>query len=220
MTIDAVAFDLDGTLYPNYQMYFSSAFYALSRLRFLYYFNQVRKTVRRTRPIEDFREAQAAILAEYMRVPVARAKKRIETSIYTRWERHFRSIRPYKHLESCIEALKKSGFKLGILSDFPIGKKLSYLGLTDCWDCVISAEDSGYLKPNPEPFQKLAGSLKVAESRILFVGNSYEYDIVGASNVGMKTAHLAREPAENSVADITFANYRDLETQVVKVVMS
>lgn len=220
MDIDAVAFDIDGTLYPNSRMYLNSVLFSLPRLRFLYYFRQVRMRIRSVRPLDSFREAQAQILADLMGISYDRARNRIEQAIYTRWQRIFRHIRPFPFLSDFLLRLQSQGFPIGVMSDFPVGDKLAHLNLPQVWDCVISSEDTGYLKPNPEPFLALASSLGTVPERVLYVGNSYEYDIIGAFNVGMKTAHLSREIKGDSIADIVFDDYRTLERQLLDVVVS
>ena len=218
MDVDAVAFDIDGTLYPNSRMYLNSALFSVSRVRFLYHFRNVRKLIREVRPLDDFRVVQAKLLADRMGVSEERARNRIERAIYCRWQRVFRSIRPYPYLSDLILRLKASGYALGVMSDFPVGDKLAHLKLPQVWDCVMSSEDTGYLKPNPEPFLALASAMNTLPERVLYVGNNYKYDIIGASRVGMKTAHLAREPAAESAADITFDDYRTLEAQLLDVI--
>ena len=217
MDVDAVAFDIDGTLYPNRQMYFYSVLFSLSRLRFLKHYRKVRKTIRQTRPIEDFRLTQARLLSESMHISLEHACRRIDNDIYQKWQKTFKNVRTHPHLIETLKKLHRDGYKLGVMSDFPIGGKLEYLGLPGVWDCAISSEDTGYLKPNPEPFYAVSSHLGLPPDRILYVGNNYDYDIIGAHRVGMKTAHLAREPAENSVADLTFRDYRELETALVGV---
>ncbi len=215
-----MAFDIDGTLYPNSRMYLNSVLFSLPRLRFLYYFSQVRIAIRSVRPLNDFRKTQAEMLAELMQIPPAKAQNRIERAIYSRWQRVFRHIRPFPYLSDLLLRLKSQGYAIGVMSDFPVGDKLAHLNLPQVWDCVVSSEDTGYLKPNVEPFIALASCLKTDPERVIYVGNSYKYDIIGAHTVGMKTAHLAREPAVDSVADIVFDDYRTLEHLLFDAVRS
>ena len=217
MDVRAVAFDIDGTLYPNRRMYTHSVWFSLSRPRFLWNFGKVRRSIRNVRPIEDFRALQDSLLARAMHIPVERAHRRIDRAVYRTWQKSFRRIRPYPYVRQFIGKLKEAGFPLGVLSDFPIGQKLEYLQLADLWTCVVSSEDTGYLKPNPEPFQRLAECLGCPPEKILYIGNSYEYDILGAHRVGMATAHLARESPEQTVADLTFSDYRELEAGLLQV---
>ncbi len=163
---------------------------------------------------------QSELLAELMRISVSEAARRIDEWIEDDLDNVYRRLKPYPHLRRCIEELDQSGFKLGILSDFPIGRKLAYLGLDRRWDCVLSSHEVGYLKPRPEPFVALAEGLDVKPEHIVYIGNSYEYDVVGAAHAGLKTAHFTRKPVRESVADITFADYRELIPAITEFVRS
>lgn len=217
MDVDAVAFDIDGTLYPNRQMYFNSVLFFLGRLRFLKHYRNVRKSIRNMRPIDNFRLTQADLLSKHMKITPESARLKIDKAIYQKWQKTFKSVRIFPHLYEALKTLHRARYKLGVMSDFPADGKLQYLRLPDVWDCIISSEDTGYLKPNPEPFLAVASCFDTTLERILYVGNNYEYDIVGAHRVGMKTAHLAREPVDGSVADLTFTDYRELESVLIGV---
>ena len=45
---------------------------------------------------------------------------------------------------------------------------------------------------------------------ILYVGDHYEYDVLGAHAVGMRVAHLTRKERPDSVADFQFGGYKEL----------
>ena len=47
--IKAVAFDIDGTLYPNYRLYIKMAFYFLKNLKFFLHYNKIRKANKKER---------------------------------------------------------------------------------------------------------------------------------------------------------------------------
>jgi putative hydrolase of the HAD superfamily len=59
----------------------------------------------------------------------------------------------------------------------------------------------------------------VAPERILYVGNSVEYDVRGAKAVGMRTALITLWPrkrrAQNAEADFIFSDYRQLRGYVL-----
>ena len=212
MSIRAVAFDIDGTLYPNILMYVYSIPFFLAHPRFVFHFGKVRRKVRKIRPIGDFRSVQAALLAEEMGISEEKASALINKTIYRRWERCFRGMILYPGLKCLLSELRNRGLKLAVLSDFPVGRKLQYFRLTNFFDYALSSESSGYLKPNPEPFLALAGTLGIPPAEILFVGNSSRSDIAGASEIGMKTAYIGVKRDEKICADIKFLWYKELRS--------
>ena len=108
-----------------------------------------------------------------------------------------------------LAALRRKGLRLGVVSDSPFTReKLAALGLRGGWNAVVSADDAGALKPNPEPFLRIARLLGVAPGEVLFVGNSYRRDVIGAHRAGMRAAHFTRRPVRAGVADVSFAHYR------------
>ena len=210
MQIRAVAFDIDGTLYPNATMYLKSLPFVLMHLRLMLAFAAVRNEVRHHRPVDDLKRRQAELLAGRLRIGVDEAAERIDREIYGKWERVLDRVRPYPHVRECVERLRGAAYHVGVTSDFPVERKLERLGLDGLFDCRLWTEQSGYLKPYPEPFRELASCLGLEPKEILYVGNSYEYDIVGAKNVGMHAAHLTKRPPADSVADLSFSDYREL----------
>jgi putative hydrolase of the HAD superfamily len=210
MRLQVVAFDVDGTLYPNRAMYLLSVPFAFRYFGILSAFARVRREIRKIRPINDFYRTQAELFARYRGVPVEKAVETIETVIYGRWESLIRYVKPFPFVGETLGELKKAGLKLAVLSDFPLRNKLKYLNLDGYWDYAKSSEESGYLKPAPEPFQDLVNHFSVPPEEILYVGNSYNYDIDGAKRCGLAAAHLTKNAPWNSDADFSFTDYREL----------
>jgi HAD superfamily hydrolase (TIGR02253 family) len=97
---------------------------------------------------------------------------------------------PYPHVYSTLMDLLKMGMKLGVVSDAPSKEawlRLTYLNFHHIFDHIVTFEDTGVRKPNPEPFKKILQLLHVEPSSALMVGDWAERDVVGASKVGMKT---------------------------------
>jgi putative hydrolase of the HAD superfamily len=210
MKINAVAFDIDGTLYPEYKMFITSIIIAVRYPRFLNNFRIVRKQIREYKNIDDFYELQAALLARRMKISEDKAKKLIKKIIYSKWPLVFKYIKPYAGVKNLLLKLKQMNIKIAVLSDLPVKEKLRYLKLDGIWDCAFSSEETGYLKPHAMPFRVLLKKLGTQPHSTLYVGNNYEYDIIGASKLGIKTAHLSHKPYKQSAADFTFKDYRDL----------
>jgi putative hydrolase of the HAD superfamily len=214
-----IAFDLDGTLYPNYRLFIRLAPFIVKHGKLLWAMGKARNILRAENAEGPFYDLQARIAAKFLKEEPRIVKERLETLVYRGWEPLFRRIKPYAHVRETLEALGRRGFKLGILSDFPPVKKLEYLGLGGLWDTVLCSEETGRLKPDPLPFFKLAASLDLPPERILYVGNSRRYDIGGAQKTGMRTA-LIRLPWRNNFsspkkADFIFSDYRQLYHYVV-----
>ncbi len=210
MDIEALAFDLDGTLYPSRKMYFHSIPFFLRHPVLVTHFGRVRRAIRTIRPIYNFRELQANLLAFSMRIAPEKAAELIERDIYGEWEDSFRRVAPFPDLRQVLESLKDDGLRLACFSDFPVERKLRFLKLEGLWSAAFSSEETGYLKPNPEPFNHLAERLRLPPERIMYVGNNYRYDVVGAADAGMKTAHLSRAKIPGSRADLTFSSFGEL----------
>src|SRR5262249_4725048 len=58
--------------------------------------------------------------------------------------------------------------------------------LATCWDCVITAEQAGFYKPDPRPYRLALATLGVAPQDAAFVAGS-GYDLIGTAAVGLRT---------------------------------
>ena len=209
MEIQAVVFDVDGTLYPNSAMYRRSLWYGLRNFGFVRQFSRIRKHIRTINTVDDYHDIQARLLAESQGISKDEARRMITEKVYS-WENLLHGIRLVKGLPEFLARLDAAGIPRGLLSDFPVLRKMDIVGLPDGWACKLSSENIGYLKPHPAPFQAVCIELGVQPQQVLYVGNSYAYDVVGAKSVGMWAAHLSSSPRKDSIADVTFSDYTEL----------
>ncbi len=218
--IKAVAFDIDGTLYPDGRLYIRVLGYALRHLRFFYHFNKVRYILHRTAVLPNFFEYQARLLADRMKISVEEAHSKIDSIVYEGLKPYFKKVKPFVGVEETLIAFKNEGLQLAVLSDFPPEQKGDLWGLDKYFKVILGSEACGALKPSVYPFGVLAQKLGLKPSEILYVGNSIRSDIEGASNAGMKTAYimsiwrrLLNKKLEK--ADISFKSYRQLRDSVL-----
>ena len=209
--IRSVAFDIDGTLYSNASMYRVTTLHVLRHLRLFRAFGHARKQVRREYPVTDLAARTTELTAQELGWDVPRTRERIQTVIYTEWERLLGSVKLYPGVRDFIIRLRSNGIPTAAMSDFPTEGKLKLLGLDGLWDVSFSSEETQYLKPRREPFDRLVRELACPAETILYVGNSYTYDVIGAKEAGMCAAHLTRRPPRDSRADFSFFHYRELE---------
>jgi putative hydrolase of the HAD superfamily len=219
--VSAVAFDLDGTLYPSYRLNVRLLPFLCRHWRLIAAFGKARTIIRREQEkspadaMPDFYECQARLTAGLLHTQPGEIKEKINRLIYHGWESHFSKIKLFPHVRELLDELRAARLKLGVLSDFPAKIKLKNLGLADCWNAVLCSEDTGAIKPAMRPFTELARALECPPEQILYVGNSGPYDTAGAKRAGMKTALLAGRFANKTGADFTFHNYRQLRDFVL-----
>jgi HAD superfamily hydrolase (TIGR02253 family) len=126
----------------------------------------------------------------------------------------------YPHVTMTLIELSKMQLKLGVVSDAP-GKeawlRLCYLNFHHLFDAVVTFDDTGKRKPNPEPFRKVLEMLQIEPAEALMVGDWAERDVLGAAQVGMKTV-FARY-GNTFGTEISHADY-DIDdiTQVIDIV--
>ena len=233
MVFSAVAFDLDGTLYPNFQLFSRLVPFLLKEHRLLRAMDKARRQLRNSGEYgTDFYDIQARLMAEILGESAEKVKDRTERLIYRGWEPFFKKIKLFPHVIETLDAFRNSGVKMGLLSDFPPEIKLKNLNIAGYWDAVVCSECTGCLKPDAQPFLELARKMALPPEEILYVGNSVSYDVEGARRAGMKTALIRRRirvmPASGGrlrfrrkkqradmIPDFIFHDYRQLRDYVL-----
>ena len=97
----------------------------------------------------------------------------------------------YPNVNRTLMTLAKYGIKLAVVSDAPSREawmRIYYLNLYHYFDVVITFDDSGARKPSAKPFQLALESLDIKPQECIMVGDWPERDVVGAQQIGMKTA--------------------------------
>lgn len=101
---------------------------------------------------------------------------------------------PYEDVD-IIPELKRSGFKLGIVTGAPaniIPVEVEMLG-SESFDAVVRAQESSGVKPKPDP-HGIYECMKLLEARkdeTVFVGNGIE-DMMAAQAAGVLDVHIDR----------------------------
>ena len=101
------------------------------------------------------------------------------------------NLMAYPNVNKTLMALTKAGIKLGVVSDAPSREawlRIYYLNLYHFFDVVITFDDSGERKPSEIPFKMSLESLQLEPDETIMVGDWPERDVVGAQQIGMKTA--------------------------------
>ena len=88
--------------------------------------------------------------------------------------------------------------RLGVLSDiFAPGtvflREFRRAGVLDLFEMVLFSSEHGYIKPSPFPFRQACEGFQVAASQIVYAGDSFERDIVGAHRAGLATVWITSD---------------------------
>lgn len=199
MTLKAIGFDIDGTLYPSIRLNRALLGFAARNLRCLRAFNAVRRELRRMERTPEYQSAPPADMADFHRLQARLVARRlgmddkaaldlIERLFYREIPESFRKVRPFRGVQEALDRFREEGLLLGALSDFPGDRKLELMGLREAFHVSMTSEETGFLKPAPRPMEALAERLGVSPSEMLYVGNSVSYDVAGARAAG---AHAA-----------------------------
>ncbi len=218
--IKAVAFDIDGTLYPDWKLYVRIAGHFLRHIWFFHEYNEVRKELRRSAPVADLFEYQGRLMAHRLHISIELAKRKVDEICYKALEPYFEHIAPYYQVYETIVSFKEAGLKIALFSDFPPEQKGDIWGLLPLCDVLLGSESAGALKPSPYSFGILAQKLELEPHEILYIGNSKKYDVGGANNAGMKSGYIMRGfrrifNIPYKKADVSFRNYQELREIVL-----
>ena len=179
MSVKAVVFDLDDTLFPERE-YVRSGFNAVSGfIEDKYGISNASEEFS-----ELFEESAKDVFDRYAalhgdKIPAAGVAELVEA-----YRNHAPDLTLSDDVRNTLEALRKGGYKLGIITDGrPEGQraKINALGLSELVDEIIITDELGgkeFRKPDPRAFEIMADKLGVKLDEILYVGDNPQKDFV------------------------------------------
>ncbi len=129
----------------------------------------------------------------------------------------------YPNVNRTLIDLTKLGLKLAVVSDAPSREawmRIYYLNLYHFFDAVITFDDSGERKPSSKPFEIALEKLNLEPANIIMIGDWPDRDVVGAKQIGMKTAFAVYGDTfgtKDSGADWDISDISDIITIVKKI---
>ncbi len=107
----------------------------------------------------------------------------------------------YDDVVPTLQRLRDAGFKLGIVSnwDTPLDPLLERLGIVDYFDAIVASHDVRVRseKPDPDVFNYALAAVGVSAEETVHIGDTYEADIIGARNVGIRPILLDRDGTQS-----------------------
>ncbi|MFO7277615.1 MAG: HAD family hydrolase [Pseudomonadota bacterium] len=217
MTIRAVAFDLDDTLWDI------APVIARAEARLIEWMREHCPRIPERFTLEDMRAARLRLAEEHPHRTHDYTWLRLEALAHHAREcgygeeiaaRGFEVFYAARNeldvFEDVRPALARLGerFLLGTLSNG--NADLRRIGLHGFFRVSLSAREVGAAKPDPRGFLRLAEALGVRPSEILYVGDDPVLDVAGARAVGMRTAWINRRgepwPEGLQAADLCVAD--------------
>jgi len=176
--IEAVLFDLDGTLIDTIDLIADSFDYAIN------------KVLGKKLPRETLIANIGRPLIEQMRLfSEVKSEELLEVYNEHNLARHDAAVKPYPEVDELLSALRASHVPMAVVTSKKKAlarRGLSLCGLESYMDAVVAVEDTVTHKPEPEPVVLALRLLGVAPERALFIGDS-PYDILAGNRADVAT---------------------------------
>ena len=125
----------------------------------------------------------------------------------------------YDDVVPTLERLQDAGFKLAIVSnwDTPLDPLTERLGIVDYFDAITASHDVRVRseKPDPHIFEYTLEAVEVLAAEAVHIGDTYEADIIGARDVGIRPILLDRDNTQANRWDETIQNLTELPEMLI-----
>lgn len=106
-------------------------------------------------------------------------------------------VRPVPGTRAMLESLKDAGLRLAVISnaDGRVADYLARAGLADLFELILDSGLEGVEKPDPEIFQRALDRMGLAPHEVVYVGDTWAVDVIGARRAGIEPVYLGEEQA-------------------------
>jgi putative hydrolase of the HAD superfamily len=217
INVQAFAFDLGGTLLeyeglpPNWADFYGEAFnhantalkLNLNKLEIDTAISMLKKYNPRINP-RDIEFSSTYIFGEATSTWNL-GNHSINEVAYCFYQYFQKRVKVFPDAVALLKFLRAQGFKIGILTDLPIGMPEEIIresvALLECdIDCVLTSTGIGVRKPNSKGLETLAGAFGVTPKQIVFIGDE-EKDILTARKIGAISIFINRIGIEKSFGE-------------------
>ncbi|OGN96078.1 MAG: hypothetical protein A2Y89_04610 [Chloroflexi bacterium RBG_13_51_18] len=145
------------------------------------------------------REEVMALYMEYQRIVLKEAgitaEEKVVLNLLGMMQQAKMDLVLFDDVLKALDDLKKRGLKLGLISNIErdMSATLEKLGLSTRLDIVVTSQDAGFTKPQPEIFLHALKQANVKPNEAVYVGDQYQVDVIGASAAGIKGVLLDRD---------------------------
>jgi putative hydrolase of the HAD superfamily len=100
----------------------------------------------------------------------------------------------YPEVPTVLTELRRRGLAIGVCSNWgwDLEAALHATGVDALIDVAVTSARVGYRKPHAAMYESILGALGVAAPEAIFVGDSWEPDVLGPIGAGMRSVHVDR----------------------------
>lgn len=201
MTVEAVFFDLDDTLYPYppcneagkeaARETARERGYDLDREEFEAFYREGRREVKREIPETAASHERFLYFKRALEVHTGAPAPRDALALgEAYWEGYVDAIEPFPGVEATLAALAEADVDVAVVTNLTTRiqlEKVEYLELDRFVDLLLTSEEVGREKPASVMFTLPLARLDRRPSETVMVGDDVVADIVGANAVGLET---------------------------------
>ena len=120
----------------------------------------------------------------------------------------------YDDVVPMLQHLQNAGFKLAIVSnwDTPLDPLTERLGIAHYFDAIVASHDARVksAKPDPHIFNYTLAAVGVSAEEAVHVGDTYEADVIGARNAGIRPILIDRDKTQTGKWEETIQSLSEL----------
>lgn len=180
---DTVLFDLDGTILDTNELIIRS------------FLESLKDTVDESFSRDDIIPSMGAPLEDQMKrfSGLEEIDHLVAAYREVNLRLHDEYVKAFDHVLEVLERLHAEGVKLGVVTTkmrLTTERGLTFVGIADYMQAIITIDDVDNAKPHAEPVQKALALLGVGTEKALMVGDS-TFDILSGINAGVDTVGVA-----------------------------
>ena len=224
----AVLFDTDNTLYEYYPAKIAAEeavckkaknLMGINRDTFLKYYQKSRNEIKLN--LAGTASGHSRLLYFQRMIELLGFKAELLLALdleQTFWRTFLANAPLFPDVKETLDLLKNNKIPIGVVTDLTSHiqlRKLTYFGLEDTFDAVVTSEEIGRDKPDKRNFLLLLKKLKIKTANTFWmVGDNAKSDIFGAKQLGAVTfqkihAKVKIGTGENT-PNFSFSSYSDL----------
>lgn len=180
--VEAILFDLDGTLIDTNELIIRSCFYALQ---------DVRPDLTR----EEIIPQMGKPLTEQMNIWTGQEEVGKWLVKYREFNlaHHDELVHLFPGVKETLAGLRAAGVRMAIVTTkmrASTERSLRHFGILDWFDAIVTIEDVSHPKPHPEPIERALAIIGSSPERALMVGDS-SFDLLAAQAAGVRALGVA-----------------------------